>query len=196
MKKILAIIGLFLLTVCAYAQYVPEHVAKRSGCTIKLDGQKLSPAQALELVSDIDGEDYSAQWKKARGWRTGGIVMVSVGGVAFAGGTTFFLAGVMITATGAIVGGAVGAIGGQDSANSAANKGAKAGVPYMIGGLSAAAVGVALLGGGIPLIVVNCKKMDKIVGQYNEMYVPAPETTDVEFTFGGTPNGIGLCLNF
>ncbi len=196
MKKLLAIIGLLLLTVCVYAQYVPEHVAKRSGCTIKLDGQKLSQAQVLDLVSDIEGEDYSAQWKKARGWRTGGIVMVSVGGAAIVGGTTFFLAGVMVSTFGAVAGGTVGAIGGQESANNAANKGAKAGVPIMIGGLSAVVAGVALVGGGIPLIAVNCKKMNQIVDKYNEVYAPAPETTDVELTFGGTPNGIGLCLNF
>ena len=80
MKKIFSILVFLAMAVSAYAQYATPALAERKGCTIKIDGEKLSNHEAELLMSNIGGEDYSAQWAKARGWRTAGISMIAGGG--------------------------------------------------------------------------------------------------------------------
>ncbi len=159
-------------------------------------------------MSNIDGEDYSAQWAKARGWRTAGISMIAGGGAIAAGGAITVLIGALTSAlgatVGAVAGATVGSIGGeeqaQQSASEAAQKGADAGKPIINGGLIAMGLGFAAHIAGIPLTVVNSVKMSKLVDKYNES-LPAtmPETEpapEMELSFGATRNGVGLCLTF
>ncbi|MBR5403171.1 MAG: hypothetical protein IK113_02985 [Bacteroidales bacterium] len=215
MKKIASVIILLVVAVSAYAQYATPALAERKGCTIKIDGEKLSHQEANLLMSNIDGEDYSAQWAKARGWRTAGISMIAGGGAIAAGGAMAVLIGALTSALGATVGAVagatvgsigatVGSIGGeeqaQQSASEAAQKGADAGKPIINGGIIAMGLGLATHIAGIPLTVVNSVKMSKLVDKYNES-LPAtmPETEpapEMELSFGATRNGVGLCLTF
>ena len=149
MKKIVSVLILLVVAVSAYAQYATPSLAERKGCTIKIDGEKLSHQEANLLMSDIDGEDYSADWAKARGWRTAGISMIAGGGGVMAVGLSTVLIGAltsMLGATGGAVAGAVvGSIGGEETAKQtgqqAAQKGAQAGVPIMTTGGIIALVG-------------------------------------------------------
>lgn len=201
MKKfVLVLVFLIAASAMMHAQYATPHHAKRAGCSVKLDGTKLSQEETAQLFSDIDDEDYSDEWATARGWRTGGIVMISVGsGLALVGlGTA--IVGVLISAVGATVGATAGAIagsiGGSDTAEQAssqgAQNGAQAGVPYAQAGVIIGAVGAATAIAGIPITAVNCSRMNKIVDKYNNAQaVPA-----AELSFGPTQNGMGLRLNF
>ena len=206
MKKIFTVLVLLAAAVSAYAQYATPALAERKGCTIKIDGEKLSHQEANLLMSNIDGEDYSAQWAKARGWRTAGISMIAGGGAIAAGGAMTVLIGALTSAlgatVGAVAGATVGSIGGeeqaQQSASEAAQKGADAGKPIINGGLIAMGLGLATHIAGIPLTVVNSVKMSKLVDKYNES-LPAAEpqpVPEMELSFGATRNGIGLCLSF
>lgn len=206
MKKIFTVLVLLVVAVSAHAQYATPAFAERKGCTIKIDGEKLSHQEANLLMSNIDGEDYSAQWAKARGWRTAGISMIASGGAIAAGGAITVLIGALTSAlgatVGAVAGATVGSIGGeeqaQQSASDAAQKGADAGKPIINGGLIAMGLGLATHIAGIPLTVVNSVKMSKLVDKYNES-LPAAEpqpVPEMELSFGATRNGIGLCLSF
>lgn len=204
MKKILALIIMLAASVSAYAQYVNPALAERRGCTIKIDGEKLSHQEANLLMSNIDGEDYSAQWANARGWRTAGISMIAGGGAIAAGGAMAVLIGALTSAlgatVGAVAGATVGSIGGeeqaQQSASEAAQKGADAGKPIINGGLIAMGLGLATHIAGIPLTVVNSVKMSKLVDKYNESLPEPQPAPEMELSFGTTQNGIGLCLTF
>lgn len=209
MKKFLFVFILLAVSVAAQAQYATETIAKRAGCTIKMDGQKLSKAECEQLLSDINGEDYSADWAKARGWRAAGISMISAGaGIAAVGVTTFLIGALtsMVGATvGATAGAVVGSVGGQETAqetaSSAAQNGAQAGKPYMTAGLIITAVGAGVHIAGIPITVVNCTKMSKLVDKYNESLLPIEEpipepAPELLLSFGATPSGIGLSLSF
>ena len=195
MKKYLFILILLGLSFTAAAQYADIPAAKRVGCRIKLDNQKLSAKQSELLMADIGGEDYSAQWAKARGWRAAGISMIAGGGAVAAGGALTALIGVLTSAVGATVGAAagatVGSIGGQESAQEAANQGAKngaqAGQPIITGGLIAMGLGLGIHFAGVPITIVNSTKMSRLVDKYNEQ-------PQLSFGIGG--NGVGLCLSF
>ncbi|MBQ9410902.1 MAG: hypothetical protein IJU21_04765 [Bacteroidales bacterium] len=198
MKKFLFILILLGLSFTAAAQYANIPAAKRVGCRIKLDGEKLSAAQSQMLMADIGGEDYSAEWANARGWRAAGISMIAGGGVIAAGGAMTALIGVLTSAVGATVGAtagaAVGSIGGQDAAQDAANEGARngaqAGQPIITGGLIAMGLGLGIHFAGVPITIVNATKMSRLVDKYNESQEP-------QLSFGiSRSGGIGLCLSF
>ena len=204
MKKLLAILVFITACVSLNAQYATPQIAKRAGCTIKLDGEKLSREEAVELLRNIDGQDYSAEWCNARGWRTAGIVMMSAGGAVALCGIVTAGAGALVSAAGAVAGGVTGAIvgsmgGGSDSAqktgSEAAESGAKAGVPLINTGLVIGAVGTAAAIAGIPITVVNCKRMTGIVDKYNSAQAESAAPA-AELTFGPTCNGVGLSLRF
>lgn len=206
MKKFLFAIILMAVSVVAQAQYAPSPVAGRAGGTIKYDGKKLTKAEAEMLMADIDGENYTADWAKARGWRTAGISMIAGGGAIAAGGAVTVLIGALTSAlgatVGAVAGATVGSIGGeeqaQQSASEAAQKGADAGKPIINGGLIAMGLGLATHIAGIPITVVNCTKMSKLVDMYNEANEPSEpkESGEVLLSFGTTRNGVGLCISF
>ena len=203
MKKLLAILVFITACVSLNAQYATPQIAKRAGCTIKLDGEKLSREEAVELLRDIDGEDYSAEWCNARGWRTAGIVMMSAGGAVAVAGAATALTGALVSIFGAAVGGATGAIVGsvggsestQKTGSEAAESGAKAGVPLINTGLVIGAVGTAAAIAGIPITVVNCKRMTGIVDKYNSAQAESAAPA-AELTFGPTSSGVGFSLRF
>jgi len=189
MKRFLLLSLLLTLTgLMAQAQYI-----KRAGCSIKMDGEKLSREQTDLLLSDIGGEDLRNDWKTAKGWRTAGIALTATGGTAIVAGAGTVMIGALTSAlgatAGAIAGGTAGAISGdkdasQKAANDAAKQGAQAGTPIMNGGLACMIAGTVALAAGIPLIVVNCKRMNGIVKRHNELIIgPAQEGVGVAMRF-------------
>ncbi len=190
MKRWILLVAFAALCFTAQAQYATSGVLKRSGTHLKLDGVKLTPQEQATLLSDIDGTDYTRTWDKAKAWRNTGIGLTIGGGVAAVGGMGVALVGLLTSAFGATAGAVVGSIGGQESSQQAAQKGADAGKPYITGGTVAALVGTAALAAGIPLIVVNCHKLNSVVHTYNGKR-PVPQVQ-----LGSTPNGVGAQLVF
>ena len=200
MKKI--ILALILLTACAaaYGQYIPEGTAKRHGSSIRIDGQKLTPAQQNLLLSDIDGIDYTRTWKNANLTRKWGIGLTAAGGtvaVVGAGGT---LVMVIATALGVVIGAGagavVGSVGGEETASEtasqAANNVAEEMGPKIAAWSAVMGVGVVSTAVGIPLWVAGSKKMGKIVKTYNG----TARHADSGLYFGPTASGAGLAYRF
>ncbi len=190
MKRILIALILMLLSLGAWAQYADTGTVTRTGTRIKVDGVKLSPEDQAAMLADINGTDYNPAWDKAKAGRTTGMALTLGGGVAALGGSTVLLLGLTTSVFGAAIGATVGSIGGQESAQQTAQKGAYAGKPYITAGLVAAGLGVAAMGAGIPMLVVNNRKLNVIVNDCNSGRPAA------QLTMGPTANGFGLALQF
>ncbi|MBQ9652817.1 MAG: hypothetical protein IJV32_01155 [Bacteroidales bacterium] len=78
MKKLLLALALMTACFAASAQYVPSGTAKRSGGHINIDGERLTQEQQTVFLSDINGQDFTAQWKRNNTWRKTGIWMCIV----------------------------------------------------------------------------------------------------------------------
>ena len=175
-------------------------ILKRSGARMKMDKVRLTREEQQLLLSDIGGVDYNDTWKKARGWRTAGISMMAGGSAValFGAGYTMVyslagLFGIVIGAgTAAVVTGAVGGDSDAAAQDAADNVSEEIG-PHITAGVIITAVGAGTAVAGIPITVVNCRKMSKIVDEYNDIHNPAPAA---ELTFGPTRSGVGLALNF
>jgi hypothetical protein len=191
MKRIIISLILMTISLGAWAQYAGTGTIKRVGSHIEMNGEKLSPEAQSTLLSNIGGQDYYADWEKARKGRSTGMGLTIGGGSAVVVGGAALVVGLTASAVGAATGGIVGSIGGQESAQQAAEEGAKAGDPIITGGLIASALGVAAMGAGIPKIVKNVKKLNGIVNTYNNGGQPSAQVS-----FGATGNGIGLALRF
>ena len=62
-------------------------------------------------------------------------------------------------------------------------------------GLITSGVGIAALVIGIPLITSNVRKMNRIVGRYNELHTPETSSPAI-IVMGPTTSGYGLVLQF
>ena len=166
MKRIVLFLLALTMAIIASAQYVREPL-QRKGTHLASSEGKLSEAEMVTVLSDIDGVDYYGQWKRAASRRNTGIGL-TIGGAALglAGGVVM-IAGVGASVMGAVIGGAVGSIGGQESANEAANEGAEAGKPLITGGLITGLAGVASFCVGLPMLISNNRKLNAIVDRYN-----------------------------
>lgn len=184
------ILMLLLLSLGAWAQYAGTGVAKRAGTRIKVDGVKLSREDQAALLADIGGRDLNPAWQKARSGRNAGMGLTIGGGVAALGGSAAVLLGLTASVIGAGMGAVVGSIGGEETAQQAAQQGASAGEPYITGGLIATGVGLAAMGAGIPLMAVNCKRLNRIVKTCND------ERSEAQLSLGPTVNGFGIVLDF
>ena len=206
MRRCLLILFLLTLSLAASAQYI-----HRKGGHMTRDKETISLEEQQLILSDINGVDYNGLWKDYNTWRKTGLGLTIGGSVVAGGGALTFLTGALVSMLGAAVGavgGAVGgSIGGSEGAQSGAQAGAEAGVqagqPIMTGGLIAMGVGAVALGAGIPVLVVNCKRMNRITADYNAtlpepaVEEPAAEDTSLlEVAFGPAPSGVGLTLRF
>ena len=206
MRRCLLILFLLTLSLAASAQYI-----HRKGGHMTRDKETISLEEQQLILSDINGVDYNGLWKDYNTWRKTGLGLTIGGSVVAGGGALTFLTGALVSMLGAAVGavgGAVGgSIGGSEGAQSGAQAGAEAGVqagqPIMTGGLIAMGVGAVALGAGIPVLVVNCKRMNRITADYNatlpEPAVEEPAAEDnslLEVAFGPAPSGVGLTLRF
>ena len=184
------IMMLLLLSLGAWAQYNGTGIVRRAGTRIKVDGVKLSREDQEALLSDIAGKDCNPAWQKAKTGRNAGMGLTIGGGVVALGGSAAVLVGLTASVIGAGVGAVVGSIGGEEGAQQGAEQGAAAGEPYITGGLIATGAGLAAMGAGIPLMIVNNKKLNNIVRTCNE------ERSGAQLSLGPTGNGFGLVLNF
>ncbi|MBO4340591.1 MAG: hypothetical protein J5835_04095 [Bacteroidales bacterium] len=213
MKKLLLAIAFLTLCVAASAQIIPDGTAKRSGGNIKIEKQKLNMVQRDLLLSDIDGHDYLAKWKRCNAWRKTGIWMTAGGSVVTVVGLgytmVYALAGVIGMAfaagTGAVVGSAGGEEAAQETASEAAQEVSDSISPYIDAGLIVTGLGAVTTIAGIPVIITNCSKMNKIVKAYNnsrplsmdcfpELSV-SPTLAYVPAT-GTVAPGVGIKINF
>ena len=190
MKKVILLLTLLLLPLGVRAQYANPGTVKRAGTHLKVDGEKLSPEAQVALLSDINGTDCNPAWDKASSGRNTGLGLTIGGGVALLGGGALVVVGLTASVFGAAAGAVIGSIGGQDTAQEAANEGASAGVPYTNAGLITAGVGIAAMGVGIPLMITNTRKLNRIVDACND------GRSTSEIILGPTPNGIGIALRF
>ena len=205
MKRCILILFLLTLSLAASAQYV-----HRRGGHMTRDKEKIALEEQQLILSDINGIDYNGVWKDYNGWRKTGLGLTIGGSVVAGGGALTFLTGALVSMLGAAVGAVGGAVGGsvggsagaQSGAQAGAEAGVKAGQPIMTGGLIAMGVGAVALGAGIPVLVVNCKRMNRIVADYNgtlpdpTLEEPAVEEPAVEVAFGPAPSGMGFTVRF
>ena len=200
MKRwIITLVFLALAAGSAYAQYIPEGTVKRKGSGMKVEKQKLDWNQQAYILSDIDGQDLTAEWIKARklrGWgiglTTGGATVTVVGACAT---VVVGLVTALGVAFGAGAGALVGSVGGeeqaQESANEAAQQVADDMAPILNTCLIATGAGVVTTAVGIPLWVIGSKKMNRIVKAYNA----GPTIAYSPATHSVTP-GVGVTINF
>ena len=206
MKKWLFTIALMLLAWGASAQIADTTYAgvlKRTGARMKLDGVRLSRVEQQQLLSDIGGVDYNDAWNKARGWRTAGISMMAGGSAVAVAGFGYAMVYAIAGMMGIVIGGgtaavATGMVGGDSNAaaQDVANNVSSEFGPHISGGLIVSLVGAGTVAAGIPITVVNCRKMSKIVDEYNDIYNPAPAAPEATLTFGPTRSGVGFALKF
>lgn len=208
MKKLIVSIILMFLACGAYAQIADTTVIstetigvlKRAGGGMKVDKVRLSREERQILLSDIGGIDYNADWNKAKGWRAAGISMIAGGSAVAVVGLGYFMGAAVAGMLGIVIGAGTaavvtGAVGGdsnaaaQETSNNVSNEVS----PHIAAGLIILTVGAGTAAAGIPITIVNCKRLSNIVDEYNAIHNPAPEAS---LSFGPTRNGIGLALNF
>ena len=187
MKRIVSLLVLLFLCVAAQAQFADGPYVRRGG-HLKGTNGKLSKAETAAVLSQLGGEDMTAKWNQANGWRKAGIWMMAGGSATAVGGAVLFLVGATVSiiggATGAVVGGMVG---GEEGASQGADQGVQAGEPYMTAGAIVTVAGLATATAGIPILIVNCSKMNGIVRTCNDT---------VQLSLASGPNGMGLRLSF
>lgn len=198
MKKFFLSAAFLLLSVLAFAQFNDTAFSgnlKRHNGGLRLDGIDLTREEQALLLSDVNGQDLNEEWSRLRGKRALGEGLI-IGGAATAGaGAVVFVGtGVVWVLVAAIGGGIAGAVSGGDSdaAQGAVDNISEAFAPWFIGSGVVTGLGVAAVGAGIPIKVVNAKKMDAIVDDWNNSKA-APE---VSLNFGAAPSGVGFTLNF
>ena len=198
MKRLFLILVLLAVAVSASGQYV-QGPLKRVGGTLKSPSGKLTKEELAQVLQDIDGQDCTAEWKKAKGWRGAGVGLIAGGSVMGVGGLGLFMVGALTSAVGGAVGATAGAvagsIGGKESSQSAAQQGAQQGVSagkgLMTAGVIVTGVGVACTLAGIPLVIVNCTRMSHLADRYNASH---GEEGTLEVSL--VPGGVGLTYSF
>lgn len=200
MKRwIIALVFLALAAGSASAQYIPDGTVKRKGSGMKVDGQKLNWDQQAYILSDINGQDRTADWIKARKVRGWGIGLTTGGATVTVVGAGATMVMVLATALGVAFGAGAGAIAGsiggeeqaQESANEAAQQISDEMTPKINACLAVTGVGLVTTAVGIPLWVSGTKKMNKIVKAYNAgpsiAYCP---------TSNSVAPGVGISVRF
>ena len=193
-RRLIAALGamaLFLLSLPAAGQYVPEWYQgdlKKRGARIAIQGEKLTRDTTLLLLNAVGGEEMVASWEKyakQRGWgiglTSGGYTLAAAG---FCYGGIYFVSALMATI--------FIAWAGQEAVDELwAEMGTKVAIGggVTIGGLAVGTTGAVLLG------VAN-GKMRRIVNTCNEAGMPPAPASEMELTFGPAPSGVGLVLHF
>jgi hypothetical protein len=211
MKRwIITLLFLALSVGSATAQYIPGGTVKRRGCGMKVDKQKLSWEQQAYILSDIDGQDCTKAWIKARRTRGWGIGLTAGGAtvtVVGAGATVVMgLATALGVAFGAGAGALAGSIGGeqqaQESANEAANQVAEDMKPILDACVAVTAAGFVTTVVGIPMWIAGTSRMNKIVKAYNNSHLAFEPEVQFGPSFAYSPAlhtvapGVGLTVNF
>lgn len=194
-----ALTGLF--SIRAAAQFIPGGELHRSGNGMKTEDKvKLTEEEKLAVLMDLGGEESVMEWNRyarnrnlGMGLTIGGSVTAGAGAVMFVGtGLVYVIVMMFGAATSAVV---VGGVTGdseaaQESANNTAEDIGKQFAPWFVCEGVAVGVGALAAATGIPILVVNSKKMNAMVGEYNKSRGYA--TLGV----GPTRSGVGLSLTF
>ena len=184
MKKVFLTVILVLLAVAANAQFIPDGPVRRSGNHLKVNKEKLTADQVDTLLSNVNGEDLTAQWHKYQKARSTGVGLITGGSIAIGVGAV--CAGVYLVGTlaGVLFVAPIAAVGGDASAQDAVDNIKRQMQPWLIAGGLAAGAGIATTTTGIVLASVNGSKMNGIVKNVNELRLAQ------------TRNGAGLVFNF
>lgn len=187
MKKCFLSAAFLLFSLLAFAQFNNTDFAgtlARHHGGMRLDGIDLTPDEQFLILSDINGQDLNQQWAHLKSQRALGEGLI-IGGssVAGVGALTFVGTGLVYIVCAMFV-----AIGGQEAID---NLG-KSFEPWFVGSAAVTGVGAAAAITGIPILVVNNKKMDAIVNDWNMEHT----NPDVSFNFGAAPSGVGFTVNF
>lgn len=185
-----------MLSIVAFAQFNDSEfsgVLERYRTGMKMDGIKLNADEVAAILSNVDGLDRTAEWQQykknravGKGLIIGGSSLAAAGAVVFVGAGAVWIVAV---AFGAGLSAALGG-DGQEAADSISSQLA----PWFYGAGGAAVIGAGSAIAGIPIVVVNNKKMNSIVKDWNE--ANGRVSSDVSFNFGAAPSGVGFTLNF
>lgn len=193
MKRIAVTLILVLAcAVAAHAQYSNRDYFSRSGSRIAANGVVLTEAEKIDVLMHYTDRNLYGPWQQYSSGRALGIGLTIGGGAATVLGTAFSLFGGMASLAGATIGATIGAIGGSDSAQQGAQSGSKAGNPYVVIGTVTSLLGLGAIGAGIPLLVINNRRMNDIVMGLNSY----SSTPAVQLSMGPAPSGFGLTLTF
>lgn len=185
-----------MLSIAAFAQFNDSEfsgVLERHRAGMKMDGIKLNADEVAAILSNVDGLDRTAEWQQykknravGKGLIIGGSSLAAAGAVVFVGAGAVWIVAV---AFGAGLSAALGG-DGQEAADNISTQLA----PWFYGAGGAAVIGAGSAIAGIPIVVVNNKKMNSIVKDWNE--ANGRVSSDVSFNFGAAPSGVGFTLNF
>ena len=165
----------------------------RKGTRLTVDGVKLDKETQVLVLSNVGGEDLNAEWKKYSNLRNTGLGLTIGGPVVtvFGAGYTFvyLIADIFGVAFGAV---AAGSVGGEDSAQEAAQNVSDQIEPYINAGLAITGVGIVTTVTGIVLLTTGSHKLRKTVNYINDKGV----SRNISFDFGAAPSGLGLTMTF
>jgi hypothetical protein len=151
---------------------------------VLIDREVLSSSEIAELLSDIDGVDYNAQWDLYAGKRRTGMNLLGIGmATATLSGGVYIVSG-LVTGIGAL-GTALGPADDKyevlDNLNTS---------HAYISNLCAigAIVGVTVAATGLTMALAYAIEMNEICNLYN--------SSSAKLSFGPTSGGLGLALSF
>lgn len=189
MKRTLITIACMLLSIAAFAQFNDTEFSgllERHNGGMRMDGTDLNPDEMAIILADVNGEDRTADWYRYKGKRAlgegliiGGCATAAAGAVVFVGTAVVHVVCVIFVA-----------IGGQEAVDQLSRQFE----PWYIGSGIVTGVGAASAIAGIPVLVVNNKKLNGIVNDWNA--ANGAPTGEVSLNFGAAPSGIGFTLNF
>lgn len=196
MKRTLITIALMLFSIAAFAQFNDTEfngILERHHGGMRMDGTDLTPDEMAVILSDVAGVDRTNEWYSYKRKRALGEGLI-IGGTATAatGAVVFVGTGVVWIVVAALGGGLAAALGGdgQEAVDNISEQFA----PWFIGSGIVTGVGAAAAVAGIPILVINNKKLNGIVNDWNA--ANSVSGTEVSLNFGAAPSGVGFTLNF
>lgn len=196
MKRIIISIACLLLSVAAFAQFNDTEFSgllERHRAGMRLNGTDLSKEEMAIILSDINGVDRTADWAKYKHNRALGKGLIIGGSSAAAAGALVFVGTGVVWVIVAAFGGGIAAAAGGDG-QEVVDDVSKQFAPWFIGSGAAVGAGLASAAAGIPICIVNNKRMSGIVNEWNAANGQAG--SEVSFNFGAAPSGVGFTLNF
>lgn len=166
MKKVLFILLCLLSVGCLKAQRTDSNLIDKFGDVYFLGSKQMTEAEYLSFIQQNCREAWHSYQKGAKLWRTG-----------------WWLAGSGLTSM------TIGTVNLAVSVNADDNWEVFYGI-----GASFLAIGIGLVDGAVPCLVVGGIKKNRSHHVYNETCSSKPMA--VTFSVGATQNGFGLAMNF
>ncbi|MBP5636250.1 MAG: hypothetical protein J6X25_01865 [Bacteroidales bacterium] len=201
MKRSLITIACMLLGVTAFAQFNDTSYSgllERHNGGMRLDGTDLTPDEMAIILADVNGVDRTLDWESYKRKRALGEGLIIGGSSAAAAGAVVFVGTTVVWVLVAALGGGIAAVasgGDTDSTQNAVDDLSKQFAPWFWGSGILTGAGAVAAVSGIPILVVNNKKLNGIVNEWNQAQGNVV-ASDISLNFGAAPSGIGLTLNF